>query len=92
MTIRIAGSALLAASLAGCAGMATDPETGSSRNSLISVAYGTVQNVQQVAMKPGYTEGSLIGGALGLLASSHYSTGSQVLGAAANARRPSRKC
>jgi len=85
MNIKIAGSALLAASLAGCAGMATDPETGSSRNSLISVAYGTVQNVQQVAMKPGYAEGSLIGGALGLLASSHYSTGSQVLGAAAGA-------
>ena len=41
------------------------PGTGSSRNSLIAVAYGTVQNVQQVQMKPNYAEGSLIGGALG---------------------------
>ncbi len=85
MSMKVVGAALLAVTLTGCAGMATDPETGSSRNSLISVAYGTVQNVQQVAMKPNYTEGSLIGGALGLLASSHYSTGSQVLGAAAGA-------
>jgi len=65
--------------------MSTDPGTGSTRNSLITVAYGTVQNVQQVQMKPSYAEGSLIGGALGLLAASHYSTGSQVLGAAAGA-------
>jgi len=36
-------------------------------------------------MKPAYAEGSIIGGALGLLASSHYSAGSQVLGAAAGA-------
>ncbi|MEE4145531.1 MAG: hypothetical protein V2I26_12070 [Halieaceae bacterium] len=75
----------MAGILAGCANMSTDPGTGSSRNSLISVAYGTVQNVQQVQMKPGYAEGSLIGGALGLLATSRYSTGSQVLGAAAGA-------
>jgi len=80
--IRYAAVALL---LTGCANMSTDPGTGSSRNSLISVAYGTVENVQQVQMKPNYGAGSLIGGALGLLASSHYSTGSQILGAAAGA-------
>lgn len=51
----------------------------------IAVAYGTVENVQQVAMKPNYAEGSIIGGALGLLAASGYSTGSQALGAAAGA-------
>jgi len=71
--------------LSGCAGMATDPGTGSTRNTLITVAYGTVQNVQQVAMKPSYGAGALIGGALGLLASSHYSAGSQALGAVAGA-------
>lgn len=85
MSLQLYGSATLAALLAGCASMSTDPMTGSSRNSLISVAYGTVQNVQQVQMKPSYAEGSLIGGALGLLASSHYSAGSQALGAAAGA-------
>ena len=85
MSVKLYGSALLAAVLAGCANMSTDPMTGSSRNSLIAVTYGTVQNVQQVQMKPGYAEGSLIGGALGLLAASHYSTGSQVLGAVAGA-------
>jgi hypothetical protein len=77
--------ALLAVFLTGCANMSTDPGTGSTRNSLIAVAYGTVENVQQEQMKPAYAEGSIIGGALGLLASSHYSAGSQVLGAAAGA-------
>jgi hypothetical protein len=76
---------LLALSLAGCANMSTDPGTGSGRNTLISVAYGTVQNVQQVQMKPSYAEGSLIGGALGLLATSRASGGSQALGAIAGA-------
>ncbi|MCB1700524.1 MAG: hypothetical protein H6985_17020 [Pseudomonadales bacterium] len=85
MSVKLFQMSILAASLAGCANMSTDPGTGSTRNSLISVAYGTVENVQQVQMKPSYAEGSLIGGALGLLASSHYSTGSQVLGAAAGA-------
>jgi outer membrane lipoprotein SlyB len=65
--------------------MSTDPGTDSTRNTLISVAYGTVENVQQVQMKAKYAEGSLIGGALGLLATSHYSAGSQALGALAGA-------
>lgn len=65
--------------------MSTDPGTGSTRNTLIAVAYGTVESVQQVAMKPNYAEGSIIGGALGLLAASGYSSGSQALGAAAGA-------
>ncbi|MEM6583874.1 MAG: hypothetical protein AAF699_21545 [Pseudomonadota bacterium] len=71
--------------LIGCAGMATDPNTGSTRNSLIAVAYGTVENVQQVAMQPSYGAGSIIGGALGLLATGGHSAGSQALGAAAGA-------
>lgn len=85
MTIKVFSGTALAVLLTGCANMSTDPGTGSSRNSLISVTYGTVQNVQQVQMKPNYAAGSLIGGALGLLASSHYSAGSQALGAVAGA-------
>lgn len=76
---------VLATLLTGCANMSTDPGTGSSRDSLIAVAYGTVENVQQVAMKPNYAAGSIIGGALGLLATGGHSSGSQVLGAAAGA-------
>ena len=85
MSVKIYGAALLATVLAGCANMSTDPGTGSTRNSLIAVAYGTVENVQQVQMQANYAEGSLIGGALGLLAASHYSAGSQALGAIAGA-------
>jgi len=75
-------SAALTLTLAGCA---TDPMTGSTRNEVISVQYGTVENIQQVAMKPNYTAGSLIGGALGLLATSTHSATSQVAGAAGGA-------
>jgi hypothetical protein len=82
MPTRLLVPATLATLLAACA---TDPGTGSTRNSLISVAYGNVQSVQQVEMKPDYAKGSLIGGALGLLAASHYSAGSQAIGAAAGA-------
>ncbi len=67
----------------GCA--STDPLTGSSRNELISVQYGTVEAAQPVAMHPNYTAGSLSGGALGLLATHGHSTGSQVAGAAGGA-------
>ncbi len=77
--------AAIAVVLTGCANMSTDPGTGSVRNSLISVTYGTVQSVQQVQMKPNYAAGSLIGGALGLLATSRHSSSSQVLGTAAGA-------
>jgi hypothetical protein len=85
MSMKTLCPALLAVFLTGCANMSTDPGTGSTRNSLIAVAYGTVENVQQVKMKPNYAEGSIIGGALGLLAASGYSSGSQALGAAAGA-------
>ena len=85
MSVKIYGAALAATLLAGCANMSTDPGTGSTRNSLIAVTYGTVENVQQVQMKANYAEGSLIGGTLGLLAASHYSAGSQALGAIAGA-------
>lgn len=85
MRVITTAAVLNAAMLVGCAGTAMDPGTGSTRNTLISVAYGTVENVQQVKMKGNYGEGALIGGALGLLAASGYSTGSQALGAAAGA-------
>lgn len=85
MTIRAITviSTALTMTLAGC--VSTDPMTGSSRNQLISVAYGTVENVQQIEMAPNYGAGSLIGGALGLLAASSGSTGTQIAGAAAGA-------
>jgi outer membrane lipoprotein SlyB len=85
MTIRAITvlSTVMILTLAGCA--ATDPYTGSTRNQIISVQYGTVENVQQVTMKPNYAAGSLIGGALGLLAASSGSTGTQVAGAAGGA-------
>ena len=85
MTTRLLSvlSATLVASLVSCA--STDPMTGSTRNEIISVQYGTVENIQQVAMSPDYGAGSLIGGALGLLATSGHSTASQVGGAAAGA-------
>jgi outer membrane lipoprotein SlyB len=76
-------STALALTVGGCA--STDPMTGSTRNEVIAVQYGRVENVQQVAMAPDYGAGSLIGGALGLLATSRYSAGSQVLGAAGGA-------
>jgi outer membrane lipoprotein SlyB len=76
-------SAALVASLMGCA--STDPMTGSTRNEIISVQYGTVENIQQVAMSPDYGAGSVIGGALGLLATMGHSGGSQALGAVAGA-------
>lgn len=72
-------SAAVALTLAGCAG--TVPMTGSSKNEVISVQYGTVQNVQQIAMTPNYAGGSLLGGALGLLATSTRSGTTQVAGA-----------
>jgi outer membrane lipoprotein SlyB len=76
-------SAALAITLAGCA--STDPATGSTRNEVISVQYGTVENIQQVAMAPDYGAGSLIGGALGLLATATHSGASQVGGAVVGA-------
>jgi outer membrane lipoprotein SlyB len=85
MTMRAitAISTALVITLAGCA--STDPMTGSTRNQVISVQYGTVENIQQVAMAPDYGAGSVIGGVLGLLATSGHSTGSQVAGAAGGA-------
>jgi outer membrane lipoprotein SlyB len=74
---------LLATALAGCA--STDPYTGSTRNQIINVQYGTVENVQQVQMDASYGKDSLIGGALGLLVASTGSTGTQIAGAAVGA-------
>jgi len=66
--------------LAGCA--ATDPSTGTSRNTIISVEYGTVQQVEQVNLDAKATSGALVGGGVGLLAASG-GTGVQQAGAAA---------
>jgi hypothetical protein len=76
-------SVTLAAALAGCA--STDPVTDTPRNEIISVQYGTVENIQQVAMSPDYAAGSVIGGALGLLATMGHSGASQVGGAVVGA-------
>lgn len=76
-------SVTLAAALVGCA--STDPVTGSAPNQVISVQYGTVENIQQVAMAPDYGAGSVIGGALGLLATMGHSGASQLGGAAVGA-------
>jgi hypothetical protein len=76
-------SAALAAALVGCA--STDPVTATPRNEVISVQYGTVENIQQVAMAPDYGAGSVIGGALGLLATMGHSGASQLGGAAVGA-------
>jgi outer membrane lipoprotein SlyB len=73
----------LVATLAGCA--STDPMTGSTRNEIISVQYGRVENIQKVDMSPDYAAGSVIGGALGLLATMGHSGASQVGGAAVGA-------
>ena len=81
----------LAVTLFGCAG--TDPMTGSmpgetteySSNVVMSVQYGTVENVQQVAQAPDNGAGALVGGALGLLATVTHSGASQVAGAVAGA-------
>lgn len=85
MTKRVltAVSASLAIALVGCA--STDPMTGSTRNEIISVQYGRIENIQQVAMAPDYGAGALIGGALGLLATATHSGASQVAGAAVGA-------
>ena len=85
MTNRLASvlSATLAFSLVGCA--STDPVTQTPRNEIISVQYGRIENIQQVAMAPDYGAGALIGGALGLLATATHSGASQVAGAAAGA-------
>ena len=76
-------SVALMVALPGCA--STTPGTGSSRNQVISVQYGTVENVQQVAMAPSYGASSLIGGALGLLATGGRSNLTKVAGTAAGA-------
>jgi outer membrane lipoprotein SlyB len=76
-------SATLAITLVGCA--STDPVTGSTRNEVISIQYGRIENIQQIAMAPNYGAGALIGGAIGLLATATHSGASQVAGAAAGA-------
>jgi outer membrane lipoprotein SlyB len=84
--IKSAASAFCAAmaiTLVGCA--STDPVTGSTRNEVISVQYGRIENIQQVEMAPNYGAGALIGGALGLMATATHSGASQVAGTAAGA-------
>lgn len=74
---------IVVATVAGCA--ATDPGTGAQRNTIISVAYGTVQQVEQVKMDARYTSGALVGGGIGLAAASGRSGTTQVGAAVAGA-------
>jgi outer membrane lipoprotein SlyB len=69
--------------VAGCA--ATDPATGSRENTVISVSYGTVQQVEQVKMDPNYAGGALLGGGIGLAAASRRSGTTQAGAAIAGA-------
>jgi hypothetical protein len=69
--------------MAGCA--ATEPTTGSTRNTVISVQYGIVQSVEQVKMDPHYGSGAVVGGGLGLLAASGRSGTTQAGAAVAGA-------
>lgn len=69
--------------VAGCA--ATEPNTGAQRNTVISVQYGTVQQVEQVQMDSNYTSGALVGGGIGLAAASRRSGTTQVGAAVAGA-------
>lgn len=74
---------IVALALAGCA--ATEPTTGTTRNAVISVQYGTVQSVEQVKMDPHYGSGAVVGGGLGLLAASTRSGTTQAGAAVAGA-------
>lgn len=75
------GAAIIA--VAGCA--ATEPTTGSTRNTVISVQYGIVQSVEQVKMDAHYGSGAVVGGGLGLLAASGRSGTTQAGAAVAGA-------
>jgi outer membrane lipoprotein SlyB len=79
----LAVTAAVAVTLTGCA--STDPGTGTSRNEVIAVQYGTIIGIEQVDMAPSYGKSSVIGGALGLLVASTGSSAEQVGGAAAGA-------
>jgi len=69
--------------VAGCA--ATDPATGSSRGTVISIEYGTVQQVEQVKMDSHAATGALLGGGIGLAAASRRSATTQAGAAVAGA-------
>ena len=72
----------LAVVLGGCA---TEPGTGASKNSVITVDYGTVVSVEQVELDANHGVGALVGGALGLAAASQRSATTQAGAAAAGA-------
>lgn len=74
----------LSAFVAGCE---TYGGTGSSQNSLISVQYGVVQEVQKAEVDPNTAKGAALGGLLGLAvaAGTGGSTAQQAGGAAAGA-------
>jgi hypothetical protein len=75
MNLKLILLTALALVLAACAG--TDPRTGASNDSIVSVAYGTVRQVEQVELDPNYGKGALIGGGLGAIAGSGKSSGTQ---------------
>ncbi len=80
---KLVATAGMALAVSGCA--TTDPATGSTSKSLISVAYGQVSNVERVKMDVNYAKGAAVGGGLGLLATSRRSRSSQIGGALAGA-------
>lgn len=75
--------AVVFAFLSGCAGTYGGTDTPS--NTVISIQYGTVQEVREADMDPNTGTGAAMGGALGLAAAHGGSTGTQVGVAAAGA-------
>ena len=66
-------------------GCATEPQTGSATNTLISVEYGTIQRIEQVQLDADHTTGALVGGGLGLATASTRSSSTQAGAALAGA-------
>ncbi len=64
---------------------ATEPNTGAGTNTLISVQYGTVTNIEQVQLDASHATGALVGGGLGVAAASRRSAETQAAAAVAGA-------
>jgi hypothetical protein len=64
---------------------ATDPRTGSAKNTSINLEYGRVQQVEDVQLEANHGVGALVGGGLGLAVASRRSATTQVGATAAGA-------
>ncbi len=82
MQARICISFLFVALVTACA---TEPSTGARTDTLISVAYGRIANVEQVQLDAKHGTGALIGGGLGLAAASTRSGSTQAAATVAGA-------